>query len=520
MSYLPRVVIEKPKRSNVDLSFVNRFSAGPGMLIPVMVKEVFAGDNISCNLNSLIFTPPTKGLLFGSFKVQFDYFFAPFRLYNKVLHDDRVTFDPSSVYFPVMQFSQLKSHTGDDYISNGCHPTSLGHYLGIPEFFSREEADAVVTRRFNAVPFFAYFDIFRGYYANVQEDTAPQVSQVLTTGEPVLLSYSLSSIDTMKANLFSKDSGSPYVLPVDGKQGFYETEKFHYPCGGLMCRTFLPDRFSAWMSNSNYAAVLSRSVVDVSSGSFNMDSFRFARHLNNMLLKTEIAGGRYSNWQKVQFGTSVAPLHEVPLFLGSVSGELNFTDVVQTAPGADGSAVGSLGGRGVGGVKNRSLKFYIEEYGYLMCIVSLIPRVDYYQGVKSFYNHKTLSNIHVPAMDGIGFQDLLADEFCAQASELQGGYPVAQAIGKQPAWTECMTAVNELHGTFAMPDNTMFMTLARRYEINPQTQLVKNSSAYINPVQFNYIFADASLDAQNFWFQCRFDVYVKRVISKKLMPTL
>ena len=41
-----------------------------------------------------------------------------------------------------------------------------------------------------------------------------------------------------------------------------------------------------------------------------------------------------------------------------------------------------------------------------------------------------------------------------------------KTAGKQPAWLDYMTNYNKVFGNFAIPDNEMFMTLNRRYEMN------------------------------------------------------
>ena len=87
-----------------------------------------------------------------------------------------------------------------------------------------------------------------------------------------------------------------------------------------------------------------------------------------------------------------------------------------------------------------------------------------------------------------------------------------------------MTAYNEVYGDFAINDNEAFMVLNRNYELKPDagTNEVKiaDLTTYIDPVKFNYIFADTNLDAMNFWVQTKFDIKVRRLISAKQIPNL
>ena len=74
-------------------------------------------------------------------------------------------------------------------------------------------------------------------------------------------------------------------------------------------------------------------------------------------------------------------------------------------------------------------------------------------------------------------------------------------------------------GNFApgMPES--FMVLNRNYSMDNKGQ-IEDLTTYIDPVKFNYIFADTNLDAMNFWVQTKFDIKVRRLISAKQIPNL
>ena len=87
-----------------------------------------------------------------------------------------------------------------------------------------------------------------------------------------------------------------------------------------------------------------------------------------------------------------------------------------------------------------------------------------------------------------------------------------------------MTNINRTFGNFAINDNEAFMVLNRNYELNPSAGTnepkIADLTTYIDPVKFNYIFADTNLDAMNFWVQTKFDIKVRRLISAKQIPNL
>ena len=61
-----------------------------------------------------------------------------------------------------------------------------------------------------------------------------------------------------------------------------------------------------------------------------------------------------------------------------------------------------------------------------------------------------------------------------------------------------MTSYNQTFGNFAIATQQMFMTLNRRYEMDENISIA-DLTTYIDPAKYNYIFADTSLDAMNFW---------------------
>ena len=87
-----------------------------------------------------------------------------------------------------------------------------------------------------------------------------------------------------------------------------------------------------------------------------------------------------------------------------------------------------------------------------------------------------------------------------------------------------MTNINRTFGNFAINDNEAFMVLNRNYEMNPSAKTFETKIAdlttYIDPVKYNYIFAETNLDAMNFWVQTKFDIKVRRLISAKQIPNL
>ena len=210
-----------------------------------------------------------------------------------------------------------------------------------------------------------------------------------------------------------------------------------------------------------------------------------------------------------------------------MSSEIVFEEVVSTAE-SNNSPLGSLAGKGTqSNIRGGAIEVKCDEPCFIIGIASITPRIDYSQGNKWFMTDlDNMADLHKPALDGIGFEDLMAERAAWWGTHDGGdGRMLRKTLGKVPAWINYMTAINETHGDFAEENKTMFMTLNRRYEVvgaahGHDTQTLKDPTTYINPTKYNYVFADTSLDAQNFWVQIGLGIKARRVMSAKIMPHL
>jgi hypothetical protein len=162
-------------RSTHDLSYIWRSSMAAGTLVPFCKILMTPGDTMEIDLTHQIMTHPTIGPLFGSYKVQADVFQCPIRLYNAMLHNNalNIGLKMSDVKLPKIEVQINRADTSyisreDKQISESCILAYLGQrgYAG----FVNKSIQSPLTIKRNATPLLAYYDIFKNYYANKQED--------------------------------------------------------------------------------------------------------------------------------------------------------------------------------------------------------------------------------------------------------------------------------------------------------------------------------------------------------------
>lgn len=156
------VSLKEYGRSTHNLSSAWRSPMGVGTLVPFMKLIGLPGDTFEIDLDTQIMTHPTIGPLFGSFKFQADVFTCPIRLYNAMLHNNtlNIGLDMSKVKLPKARMWMPKNRSGK---------ASIMEYMGIRKF-PKNTPMATSGHPYNIVPFLAYYDIFKNYYANKQEE--------------------------------------------------------------------------------------------------------------------------------------------------------------------------------------------------------------------------------------------------------------------------------------------------------------------------------------------------------------
>lgn len=178
-------------RSTHDLGYLFRTTASVGTLVPFMCEVALPGDTMDITLNVDVKTLPTIGPLFGSQKVQLDIFRVPVRLYQGKLHMNlnKIGLNMRQVRLPQMIVQGRTSHLRDKTkIGDNAqvNPSSLLAYLNVRGVGLPVNPDTdLVAREFNAIPLLAYWEIYKNYYANKQEEIGACIHNVAETGVPV-----------------------------------------------------------------------------------------------------------------------------------------------------------------------------------------------------------------------------------------------------------------------------------------------------------------------------------------------
>ena len=205
-------------RSTHDLSYIWRSSMAPGTLVPFCKILMTPGDTMEIDLTHQIMTHPTIGPLFGSYKVQADVFQCPIRLYNAMLHNNalNIGLKMSDVKLPKIEvnLSDVDTNYTRSIISESCVLAYLGQ-RGYAGHVDKTNEDPITIKR-NAVPLLAYYDIFKNYYANKQEEN------FYTIAENTPLNFN----DVLYSNV-KEAYGQKYQIDKKGYIGINKKSKYY-----------------------------------------------------------------------------------------------------------------------------------------------------------------------------------------------------------------------------------------------------------------------------------------------------
>nr|QJB20199.1 MAG: major capsid protein [Microvirus sp.] len=630
-------------RSTHDLGYIWRSSMAPGTLVPYMSILGLPNDSFDIELNTDVKTLPTVGPLFGSFKQQLDVFMCPIRLYQGLLHNNKLGIgnNMSQVKLPQLeiQSKNLDFNSETPLEFQQINQSSLLAYLGI-RGVGHNPQTINTLRRYNAIPYLGYWDIYKNYYANKQEEIGAVVhtlgydvlnwlaldemdgSEIVNSYNPNTISYPfaltdslewrikvpkgklgdeyidnilldiggvgevsiptfainytinltnpdydsvtftcgnltlnaislindresvddaiqvqtfpLENIDTMREDILSqtknvgpfiinKESIAPYNYPLVLDDNGYPIAARSQE--GLGIKTYQSDMFNNWISTEwidGESGINSITAISTEGGSFTLDTLNLSKKVYDMLNRIAISGGSYNDWVEAVYDAQPWNSAESPVYMGGLSKEVVFNEVISTAQVGEDNPLGTLAGRGSLAKKHKGgrISIKVTEPCFIIGIVSLTPRVDYSQGNDWTVNLKTMDDFHKPALDEIGFQELITEQLAFWDTINQdNNQQIMHSVGKQPAWINYMSAVNKCYGNFADPRKEMYMTLNRRYEAGNDKR-IKDLTTYIDPVKYNYMFANTALDAQNFWVQIAVDITARRKMSAKIMPNL
>lgn len=122
--------------------------------------------------------------------------------------------------------------------------------------------------------------------------------------------------------------------------------------------------------------------VSETAQSTTINELRRSYALQRWLERNAFGGARYIEQILAHFGVKSSDARlQRPEYLGGGKCPVRVSQVLQTSESTDSSPLGTMAGHGLAVGKTNKFKKYFEEHGYVIGIMSVIPRSSYSQGI-------------------------------------------------------------------------------------------------------------------------------------------
>ena len=413
------IKLERPKKNVFDLTHDVKLSADMGNLTPILTLECVPGDKFELGCESLIRFSPLIAPVMHRMDVSMHYFFVP----NRILWDNWEKFITDANSGAVMPY--LSSELFEPRYQTSAPTSSLtADYLGVPP-----PPNNSTSAEINALPFAAYQCIYNEYYRD-QNLIAP-VNYKLIDGNNFVGGFArfreLTNLrkrawehDYFTAALPFAQKGAAVDIPLG--QINQDVPVLTTTGGGTVLQgapgytnqDVAEDGIPTppFANNTLYA-----STKDLELQPTTINDLRRAFRLQEWLEKNARGGTRYIESILTHFGVKSSDKRlQRPEYITGVKSPVVISEIVNTTGQTEGLPQGNMAGHGMSVSSGRSGSYYCEEHGYIIGIMSVMPKTAYQQGIpKTFLKNDTL-DYYWPSFAHIGEQPVVNDELYAYTS--------------------------------------------------------------------------------------------------------
>lgn len=480
------------KRNKFSLSHYKLLTCDMGELVPCSVMEVLPGDTVQQATSLLVRTSPLLAPVMHPVHVRVHCWFVPHRLVWDGW-EDFITGGPDGLDAAVVPQVTLPA------VVSG----SLPDYLGVPVGY----AGTV-----NAMPFRGYNLIWNEWYRDqdLQADLVVNTDDGPDDGAAI---YSLQNVAWEKDYFTSarpwEQKGPAVTIPIGttapvtrdanaaGWLAF--TGGTNTPNTGSPVSTAAGDLQSAGNAISlDPNSGLSADLTNASA--ITVNALREALAIQRYEEARARYGSRYVEYLRYLGVRSSDARLQRPEYLGGGRNTIQFSEVLQSAPGAEpDSHVGDLKGHGIGAVRSNRYRRFFEEHGYVFCFVSVLPKTMYMSALWRHWVRKNKDDYWQKEFEHIGQQPVYNKEVYANHSVPDGTF------GYQDRYDEYRRAESSVAGDFRTTLN--FWHFARDFTSDPAL-----NASFVKAVPTERVFAVNSADV--LWIMAKHSVQARRMLSK------
>lgn len=506
------------KRSKLSLSHYKLLTAELGELIPVTWLDVLPGDSIQARTSALIRVTPPVAPIYHPVRIRFHWWFAA----NRYLWDNG------------------KGDRWEDFITGGedgndasVHPYilfdgvvekgSIADHLGVPPGDYTSNPIQV-----NALPFRAYSRVFNDWYRDQQlvnervisvkggGDTETDLSTANVSWEKDYFTTA-RPFETLGNEVLLPISGSAPVTGI-GKEGviFPHTNVSVLETGNTIT-TYAnanqiggdetgnaAERMFVEEDPNNQGAIGVYADLAQATG-ISVNDLREALAIQRYQEARNQYGARYVEYLRyLGIRPQDARLNN-PEFCGGSQSVVQFSEVLQTSPdtGQTGETLGQLGGHGISAMRTRRTRRFFSEHGVLMCLMSVVPKSVYTEGLERMWNREVKEDYFQKELQYLGDQRVLNKEIYANQADQD------ETFGYQNRYDEYRYKKSLISGDFR--DTLNFWHYARDFASAPAL-----NSEFVECVPTKRVYREQT--ANPLWIYTQHSIQARRMMKANPMP--
>lgn len=500
------------KRSKFSLSHYRLFSGRMGYMMPIGITECLPGDTFQQATSVFLRCSPLVTPVMHPVHVTVHHWFIPTRLlWDK--WEDFITGGPDGMDASVMPTIKAPAQ-------GGFAVGSLADYMAVPSGIPNLEVCAL--------PFRAYALLYNECYRD--QDLESELPLSLESGLDTTTNTTLQRCDwardyfttarpwpqkgpavTVPVNLTA--AGEPVItgtvtgngVPTFSANGGNVTGSItkNSSSNDLSFRDSSAGSGNAlkW-ANPALKVNLQFQPGNPEFGSVDINQLREAFALQRFEEHRALYGSRYVEYLRYLGVKSSDGRLQRPEYLGGSRQTIQFSEVLQTAPGGD-DPVGALKGHGIGAMRTNRYRRFFEEHGYVLTVMMVRPISVYMQGLSRMWNRRVKEDYYQRELQNIGQQEVLTKELYAGNAEGPTGNDVV--FGYQNRYDEYRWHESYVSGEFRNILNSWHM--ARDFANAP----VLNAD-FINAVPTTRIFAAQQNDT--LYCMANHSIQARRLMSK------
>lgn len=495
------------KRNKHSLSNYKLLTADMGKLIPIGLTECLPGDTIQHSTSMLVRMSPLVAPVMHPVSVRIHHWFVPHRLsYDG--WEDFITGGPLGTGSALPYPTNASAFT----INQG----TVGDYLGLPTGIS------LPANAFSTLPFQAYNRIYNEYYRdedlcplvavdqNIIQNIAwekdyfttarpwaqkgPSITLPLGTSAPVASGTVLSNAANIKVRGLT---GAMTDVNTSVTVGTALTNVTGSATGAI--------NFGADGTNTTGLRTPILSADLTSATATDINAVRRAFALQRYQEARAQYGSRYTEYLRYIGLTPKDARMDRPEFLGGGKQTIAFSEILRTGNvAADNTTlpIGQLKGHGIAAMRSNKYRYFVEEHGYIISLMSVLPRSMYVNGIPRTWTKRTKEDYFQKELELIGQQAVSNSEVFAGTVDATN----KAVFGYQDRYSEYRSQPSTIAGEFR--STLDYWHLARKFASLP----VINAS-FVECDPSKRIFAEQTQNSM--WIMANHNMQARRMVGHK-----